>query len=109
MTIACNKRERWALNVPADESLALITEHAEADGLGLQAVLAEHIHSPDNCGPAGLVVMEQISSQEDEVDLQRCSLVGMLRTSRQICRIAWHSTASRVAIRQWSRGEIRPC
>ena len=54
---------------PADKSLALITEHAEADRLGLQAVLAEHIHGPDNCCPAGLVVMEQVSSQEDKVNL----------------------------------------
>lgn len=54
---------------PADKILALITEHAEADGLGLQAVLAEHIHGPDNCCPAGLVVMEQVSSQEDKVNL----------------------------------------
>ena len=57
------------LTAPADKSLALVTQHPEADGLGLQAVLAEHIHGPDNCCPAGLVVMEQVSSQEDEVDL----------------------------------------
>ena len=64
------------LTAPADKSLAFITQHAEADGLGLQAVLAEHVHGPDNRRPAGLVVMEQVSSQEDEVNLRIVQLLG---------------------------------
>ena len=64
------------VTAPADKSFALITEHAEANRLGLQAVLAEHIHGPYNCCPAGLVVMEQVSSQEDEVNLKMMQLLG---------------------------------
>lgn len=50
------------IDAPADKGFVLIAQQLEGKGLWLQAVLAEHLHGPHQCCPAGLVIVEQISS-----------------------------------------------
>ena len=66
-------RSEWIgkrAGVPAHKSFGLIAEDLECYGLGLQAVLAEDFHCPHKGGPAGLVVMEQVSAKEHKIDLR---------------------------------------
>jgi hypothetical protein len=73
------------LNSPTDKVLLLIADHPELDWPVTHAVLVQQFHCAYDGAPAGLVVMEQVSTQQQHVDIFfNCHLQDFLKGSEGV-------------------------
>ena len=70
---------------PVGKVGGLVAEDLEADGVTVQAVLSQDLDGPIQARLRRLVVMKQVSSQEDKVNLHLlCNLEDLLKSDKGV-------------------------